>query len=218
MAAVGALGMGIDHWLKDLAPTDRRFAVTAVGTLVFHVVILALIHELIRDCGMSWTEAFGFKRGTNLRCASMGAAWGLVVLPLNIGLMWIAQKLMVSVSVEPVAQEAVRVLQQAPTNDRRIVLGFMAVVSAPIVEEIFFRGILFVWLRQAGFPKIAFLGTAALFAATHSNLATFLPLAFFGFILAWLYDKTDNLLTPIAAHALFNLINFTWLILAKQPI
>ena len=55
-------------------------------------------------------------------------------------------------------------------------------------------------------------GTALLFAASHSNTMTFVPLVLLAFMLTWLYERTGNLLTSILAHSTFNLVNFVWLV------
>ena len=64
----------------------------------------------------------------------------------------------------------------------------------------------------AGFPRLALWGTALFFAVSHANLMAFLPLTFFGLVLALLYEATDNLLAPITVHALFNAINLVLLL------
>ena len=48
------------------------------------------------------------------------------------------------------------------------------------------------------------------------NAATFLPLAVLALLLTMLYERTDNLLAPISAHALFNALNFATLFLVEQ--
>jgi membrane protease YdiL (CAAX protease family) len=79
------------------------------------------------------------------------------------------------------------------------------VVFAPVVEEMLFRGILFPLLKKIGPSSFAYLMSALLFAVIHINLVTFIPLFFLGLVLAWLVERTDNLLAPITAHAVFNL-------------
>ena len=78
------------------------------------------------------------------------------------------------------------------------------VVFAPIAEELFFRGIVFnAWLREAG--RIwAYVGSAALFAAIHLSLESLLPIFLLGLALAWVYQRTGNLLAPITMHATVN--------------
>ena len=84
-------------------------------------------------------------------------------------------------------------------------LGVVAIfVFAPIAEELFFRGIVFnAWLREAG--RIwAYVGSAALFAAIHVSLESLLPIFLLGLALAWVYERTGNLLAPITMHATVN--------------
>jgi hypothetical protein len=87
-----------------------------------------------------------------------------------------------------------------------------AVVLAPVAEEFVFRGMLYPFVKQLGYPRLAWLGVSALFALIHVNAATVVPLFALALALTWLYEKTDNLLAPITAHALFNAANFTLLL------
>jgi membrane protease YdiL (CAAX protease family) len=47
-------------------------------------------------------------------------------------------------------------------------------------------------------------------------MVTFVPLTFFAMVLILLYESTDNLLAPIAAHSMFNLANFLLLLFQEQ--
>ena len=102
--------------------------------------------------------------------------------------------------------------QQAIVNDfPHSVLGaamflLVAVVMAPVFEEIVFRGFLFRGLANSWGWVGGALASAAIFGAAHLQLDVFLPLAALGFVLAWAYKKTGSLWTCITMHALFNLI------------
>jgi membrane protease YdiL (CAAX protease family) len=87
--------------------------------------------------------------------------------------------------------------------------GFVAalvtgVVIAPLAEEAFFRGFVFAGLRQRLGVVGAALISAAVFGAVHLSLATFLPVAFLGLLLAMLYEATGSLYPGIIAHAFNN--------------
>jgi hypothetical protein len=97
----------------------------------------------------------------------------------------------------------------------RLALGVTAILLAPVAEEIFFRGVLYPAIKQAGFPRVAWWGTALFFAVVHVNLVTFVPLTVLALALIALYERTDNLLAPITAHAMFNALNFTTLLLLE---
>jgi uncharacterized protein len=85
-----------------------------------------------------------------------------------------------------------------------VVVVLAVVVLAPIAEELFFRGIVFnAWLREGG-RRWAYVGSAALFAAVHLSFVSVLPIFLLGLALAWVYERTRNLLAPIVMHATVN--------------
>jgi membrane protease YdiL (CAAX protease family) len=95
------------------------------------------------------------------------------------------------------------------------VVVLAVVVLAPIAEELFFRGIVFnAWLREGG-RRWAYIGSAALFAAVHLSLVSALPIFLLGLALAWVYERTRNLLAPIAMHATVNGISVTIALLER---
>lgn len=89
------------------------------------------------------------------------------------------------------------------------------VIVAPIAEEIFFRGVVFnAWLREGG-RRWAFIGSSALFAVIHLSLASLVPIFVLGLALAWIYDRTGNLIAPIVMHAVVNGISVALALLVR---
>ncbi len=85
-----------------------------------------------------------------------------------------------------------------------MLLGLTLVVLVPLAEELFFRGLLFGWLR-AHLPGPLAVGIAAvLFAVAHGSLSLLLPLTAVGVGLCWLYQESGSLLPSVVAHALIN--------------
>jgi membrane protease YdiL (CAAX protease family) len=89
------------------------------------------------------------------------------------------------------------------------------VILAPIAEEIFFRGVVFNALRREGGRRWAYIGSALLFAVIHLDLVVLVPLFLLGLALAWLYERTNNLLAPIAMHATVNAISVVLALLVR---
>ncbi|MBO8142060.1 MAG: CPBP family intramembrane metalloprotease [Firmicutes bacterium] len=83
-------------------------------------------------------------------------------------------------------------------------LAIIAVVVAPVSEELFFRGYVHGVLR-AHLGSRAVWATSAVFAAAHLYLVHFLPLFFMGYILTALYERRGTLVAPVVAHAAANL-------------
>jgi len=94
--------------------------------------------------------------------------------------------------------------------------AFLAVVLAPIVEEILFRGVLFGSLVRKN-RILAYVVSTLIFAFLHirgflfndpSPTLLLVMLIYIppGLALAWVYEKSGSLWTPIFLHALMNLI------------
>lgn len=81
-----------------------------------------------------------------------------------------------------------------------------AVIVAPVLEEILFRGVLYGGLRQHLALVPASLICGALFGAVHLNPLGFLPLAALGTFLCLLRERSGGLSAPIAAHAVNNVV------------
>ncbi|MFQ5653317.1 MAG: lysostaphin resistance A-like protein [Planctomycetota bacterium] len=88
---------------------------------------------------------------------------------------------------------------------------FVAVVGAPLLEEILFRAITFRWLARRLGTGMGVLLSSLIFGLVHLNLAAFLPVTLLGAILALLYHRTGNLWSPVALHGAYNLCQLLWL-------
>ena len=129
----------------------------------------------------------------------------LIALPILtvVGLSW--QYLMQLLGVPLEEQDLIAIFANIESP---ILLGLMiilAIVMAPVTEELIFRGGIFRYFRTRVPRWVALLGPALLFAALHANLASFAPLTVLGIIFALAYERTGSIAVPIIAHGLFNL-------------
>jgi membrane protease YdiL (CAAX protease family) len=195
---------------------ESDFGNILLATLCFQGATWILIPIFLRQHQVRWRDAFGLC-GENLKGAlAVAAGYVAVILPVA----WLLQGASVAVLKKigwPVEdQAAVLLFAGAKTVWLKIYLGAFAIVIAPVAEEFIFRGVLFPFVKQLGYPKSAWLGVSALFALIHFDAGTFVPLFAFALALTWLYEKTDNLFAPIAAHSLFNAANLVLLCLANE--
>lgn len=101
-------------------------------------------------------------------------------------------------------QELVTLFQSGGDWLAIILLVAMAVVVAPIVEEIIFRGCIYRFLKSQTTLLGAQIISGAVFALLHANLLSFIPLVIVGVLLARVYEKTGSLAVAIWFHAFFN--------------
>src|SRR5947207_4423052 len=208
MLLVGGIFSNIFAATRTGAPADTDTQIVNFSvSLCLYGAILALVHLMVRGRQSDWATAFGFSSTRQLSAVLMALGVTCIVLPIAWYLGILSVQVMEMFRLRAVPQPSVQVLQTTVAAGPQVFLAFLAVVVAPVTEELLFRGILYPFVKQRGFPRLALWGTAVLFGALHLNLMTFVPLTFLGVVLAWLYDKTDNLSAPIFAHSLFNLAN-----------
>lgn len=195
---------------------EESFGNIVVGTLCFQGASWLLIPFFLRLHQVRWREALGFY-GPKLKRALLTAfGFIMIVLPVVLLLQAMSIHTLEKLGWPSDDQAAVKLLTDAKSVWTIVYLGVFAVVLAPVAEEFIFRGMLFPFVKQLGFPKLAWFGVSFLFALIHMNAPTLVPLFVFALALTWLYERTDNLLAPITAHALFNGTNLVLLLYEEQ--
>jgi uncharacterized protein len=210
MSAPNLAFLAIDSAMQTIdtprAPSQPEVVFGLVVALVLQLIVfvVALVPLMIRrrlDRSLfgptqptgSWL-ALGF--GAVAGMATLFAAYGVnIVVALVVGI------------DDPVEQQ---LLQDALAGGATFLLAaIIAVVVAPIVEEVVFRGILFRALGDRIGVWFGAIVSSAVFALIHVEVVLSQPLALgglfaVGMVLALAYHWTGNLLVPVLGHAVFN--------------
>ncbi len=115
--------------------------------------------------------------------------------------------LLVYVGIDPAqgTHPVVPILTSSKDNEIVWLIGVLAVIAAPVVEEVMFRGALYSWLRERLGPFASMFACSAAFAAIHpQGVVGLVPLGCIGFVLAFLREWRGTILPCIIAHACFN--------------
>jgi len=112
-------------------------------------------------------------------------------------------------------QEPVKMVLEASDPALIFSLGIAAVVMAPLIEEIVFRGYLYPAMRHFTGKHFAAIFSAIIFGAIHGNVMALLPLCLLGWVMAVAFEKSRSLWVPIAIHAIFNGTQFGLMLLLK---
>ena len=102
-------------------------------------------------------------------------------------------------------QELIDLFANTDSLSLLITMSVLAVIIAPLAEELIFRAGFFRFLRNRVPTWLAYTLPSAVFASLHGNLVAFLPLMALGMIFSYSYERTGNLHVPIIAHSIFNL-------------
>lgn len=179
--------------LDDLTLSLGAAALEAV-VLIGCVALLGL-----RRKGLSW-QAVG------LRPAPFKWVWVAVAA----GILCIFLTGMVALGVQ-------MLLGQAPTNPQlpfllpqgltplsELAMFLLAGLAIPFAEELFFRGVLYTWLRQHFGFWVSALASALIFGAAHGDIAIAAGVAVMGLLQAWVFERSRSLWTTFLMHAINN--------------
>ena len=132
---------------------------------------------------------------------------------------WLWEQVLLFCHLPTAKQEMVEMFYRTASPARVAGLTAMAVLFAPVAEELVFRAGLFRFLRDRT-PRWVALGLPSLvFASLHVNRTTFeglitlAPLTAFGVIFSLAYERTGRITVVMIAHALFNLHTVIFLLL-----
>lgn len=194
------LGMASLHHGVEL---DLNLWMT-VSMLALDAFVIMAIVVLAGGKAKGVRGAFGFSRSRLSEAISIGFRGYVGVFPwlflLLVAIVEISRRAGLKPPVEPIQQ----LLFQ---EQRPVVLGLtilLACVIGPIAEELFFRGVLYSVLRSRLTRLFAILVSGALFSLLHTNMIGFLPIMLLGCLLAYLYERTGSLASPLSVHIIHN--------------
>jgi membrane protease YdiL (CAAX protease family) len=96
-----------------------------------------------------------------------------------------------------------------------LLLVLIVGVGAPIIEEIFYRGLFQQALLKRGLPPVAAIGiSATVFGLSHGELLQLPALVLFGAVAGVLAHRAGRLGPAIAAHITFNMVTVISLLVA----
>lgn len=207
------VAMFLGAWLASLgrdallASGERtvEFRSVVTGAIVYGGIVTLLAGALVYR-GLFPSRVFGlvsvpFSRALLRALLALAAAYPLLMLVQSMVYGILGGGLDV--------QDIVRFLQQAESPRDRWSVLVMAVVVAPVAEEIIFRGFLYPAAKKYAGAFISAVATSLLFAGLHGHLPSLPALCTLAICLVLAYEKTGSLLVPMIMHAVFNAVSVT---------
>jgi membrane protease YdiL (CAAX protease family) len=175
---------------------------------VVGVLTLGLILPLARYRFARGLKGFGLNLGTVAR--DIGAAFLklLAVWPLVLATIIVTTtigRLLQGPSYELPRHQELQVMAEFSSTPLRVLVIAMAVVMAPLLEEMLFRGLLQSVIRSyVNRPWLAIAITSALFALVHADAPHWPALFVLAMGLGYAYERSGSLFQSIFMHAFFN--------------
>ncbi len=178
--------------------------IICLGSLAAVAVSLVLVQRDFARGLKGWgLRPRTIPRDFGVALVDLVAIWPLVlamiVVVMSIG------KMLRGPSYEIPQHEELELLTTSTRLSLRILVIVLAVIVAPLVEEMLFRGLLQTMIRSyVQHPWLSVTITAALFAIVHQNPEHWPALFVLAMGLGYAYEKSGSLWQPIFMHALFN--------------
>jgi hypothetical protein len=172
------------------------------------VFIVALAVVVVRRSFARGLKGFGLNPSTTAKDLLAAGVNLIAVWPVIMAAMlltnWLGQ-FFVGQDFHMQRHEALKTLVDYPQWQVKLTTAAFAVIIAPVLEEVIFRG-LFQSLLRGVFsqPWTAIFITAAIFASVHANMSHWPVLLVLGVCMGYAYEKSGSILRPIFIHSLFN--------------
>lgn len=224
------------RWLEILGGI-----VAAIGIAVFGVIVVGFLEPGLADgddpsdgaqLGIQAFLEIGFIAAA-IGASALANKHGIVDAMRRLGLRWpgarIVSTVLIAIGVYMLLAIAVNLALEPKQDDIAenlgadenasllvmIAAGILIVPAAAIAEELFFRGLVFGGMRQTMPLWPAAVVSGVVFGSLHLTAGDFgvaLQLSVFGAVLAWSYERSGTLWTPIALHLVNNALAFSILV------
>ncbi|MBV9492407.1 MAG: CPBP family intramembrane metalloprotease [Verrucomicrobia bacterium] len=188
-----------------------------LATLISWGLVLGPILISLRARGIHVGPLFGFDRLSIPRAVAWGIGLLFLALPLVFGSSALVTEWLKTRAGQG-SQEIIQIFRDSTQASQRVSIILLAVVIAPVAEELVFRGYLYSVLKRffGALPSLVFNGV--LFGLVHVNVPALVPLFLLGCTFTIAYEVTGSLFVPMTMHALFNAINLVAVLLFPHDV
>lgn len=209
----GFIGLGILlSAIQALSGASPAPAAQLTSVLIFSASQLLILRLIGKERKCGWDRDFGMQP-CKLKLLPLSLAiYFSSIIVLGISTMIYHKVLEQDFGIQTDLQDVVLLIANSRSWVR---VGFilLAVVVAPLYEELIFRGVFFAYLvRRTGLGP-AMVAVSLVFALVHFHIPSLLPLFLLSIVLCLAYWRTGSLWTNIGVHALFNGATVTFLLL-----
>lgn len=184
----------------NLSALAKNLTIIEIITIVCNIFWVFILLKSFQKAGLNFNNLIGYKKYINLK---------LVVILLTIKYTFIRGfNTLILYNLSFILPKYVEsyINEKHFTNILEMILwSFSAMLLAPVIEELFFRGIILQkWALKWG-VRAGILTSSLLFAILHFRF-DIIPLFIMGILLSILYFKTRCLITSMLFHFFYNTI------------
>lgn len=204
----------IDEWggHEDNEQASQRIVIQSIS---FHIIGLGIVALSLIRRRVTWRDAFGLEPRAIPGNVGMGVMFYLAALPFIVFYTFVYQAVLRGMGQEIMLQEVAQIVAGEQSFWMRVYLAGLAVVLAPLFEEILFRGIGLPLIARKWGAAAAVVIVSLFFAAIHFHLPSMMPLFVIAVAFSLAYIHSGSIMVPMVMHALFNGVNVAVLMILK---
>ncbi|MGI9952422.1 type II CAAX endopeptidase family protein [Moorellaceae bacterium AZ2] len=195
-------GYGFSLFLRWTRPPLSLSHQFLLAGLVQAAAVLGGLHYVVRVKYGGSLAQLGLRGHSLGRAFFLGIGGGTLLFILVI----LAGALLQNFLPDPAPQPFAELVRRARSFRDLLVPLFLGAFLAPLTEEFYFRGFLYPILKARYGLLAGQVLSSLFFALLHFDWLRFLPLAMGGWGLAYLYERSGSLITPVVAHGTWNTI------------
>jgi len=186
-------------WLDSIMQNEL-YKGTLTGLILAILFTSCIYFIALRPQGYSW-QTIGVRR---IKTTDWKTIVFWTIAHIFIGIFYIIILEMVGFES---ANSKTESIQENQTLFAFTIAFISAAVLSPIYEELFYRGFIYTWLRERLGIWSSMVISSLIFTVVHIPTYNTLLLNFLvGIICAWVYEKTESVVSSIIVHAVFNAI------------
>ena len=176
-----------------------------LGSLIYLATAALIVLFAVMHTHKRFAQLFSNQESTLKSALGRGVVYGVAAIPPVIAISLVMSTVIKNLGYVGESQPVVGLLTNSDTSlMTRIVVIFCAVVVAPIVEEVIFRGIFFAAVLKNNSFIFSALLVGCAFSLVHFHAPSFLSIIALNIFFCAGYSSTGSLITPIVMHMIFN--------------
>jgi membrane protease YdiL (CAAX protease family) len=192
--------LGLRSLIQVDEPSENTILLSALLAVLEGIVLVGSVYFVgLRRRGLPWQVA-GLQRPSP-NWVFVGIVVGIIAIPLS-AMIAILIQLAIGVPVENT--QLPFLAPEGFTWFGAVSMFVLAGLVAPFAEELYFRGVLYQWMRQRWGVWPGILVSSVIFGAVHGEVSVAGAAFVLGLILAWAYERSGSLWIAILVHAINN--------------
>lgn len=202
-------------WVADDNGDPRLVRATILVGLITIVYAFIARHYITERMSKKWSAGHGADDTFRVQPVTLSSkTFGFIALTTLLG--WCVGQILAHTYYAIFGSAGFDTVSESFSSDNAILVLILAVLIAPISEEMLMRGVIYPMLRFRFSAYTACIVTACIFGLLHGNIVQFIVTIPLSILVAWVYELSRDVTYCALMHVMFNftamIIPVSWIV------